>query len=73
MRDEASNPEISGGDSYAKQVPYNRQVPLWGGVGPAGFGLVMFHKHRKADQWEWSDAVSSGSLTQACKNVCMEF
>ena len=33
------------------------------------FGLVILHRHRKVDQWEWSDAVSSGSLTLACKNA----
>ena len=23
-------PELSGGDAYGKQVPYKRQVPMWG-------------------------------------------
>ena len=69
MRCEGEKPELLGGDSYAKQVPYERQVPMWGGIGRAGFGLVMFHRNRKVNQGEWSEAVNSGKLKAACQDA----
>eukprot|EP00973_Karenia_brevis_P034678 4785323-Karenia_brevis.AAC.1 len=38
-RSEAACPELAGKDEYAKQLPKARAVPLWGGIGPGGFGL----------------------------------
>ena len=66
---EAAKPELAGADPYAKQIPYARAVPMWGGIGPGGFGLVMFHKWKKVDQEEWSAAVDSGNLVAACKSA----
>ena len=40
---------------------------MWGGIGPGGFGLIMFHRFKKVDQHEWSAAVDSGQLVAACK------
>ena len=65
-KDEAAKPELSGGNGYATQVPYARQCPMWGGIGVAGFGLVMFHKFRKVDSIEWVDSVESGEVRAAC-------
>ena len=64
---EAAKAELTGGDMYNKQVPYSRAVPMWGGIGPGGFGLVMHHKWKKVDQHEWSRAVEKGKLVAACK------
>ena len=47
-------------------MPYARQCPMWGGIGKAGFGLVMFHQWRNVDTTEWVDAVESGELKAAC-------
>lgn len=66
---EAAKPELAGKDMYNKQVPYDRAVPLWGGIGKGGFGLVMFHARKKVDQDEWSEAVENGSLLKACKSA----
>lgn len=66
---EMSKPELCGGDKYDKQVPYARQCPMWGGIGAAGFGLVMFHHFRKVDTVEWVDSVESGELKAACREA----
>lgn len=66
---EAAKPELSGADLYAKQIPYARAVPMWGGIGPGGFGLVMFHQWKKVNQEEWAAAVDSGRLVAACKSA----
>ena len=64
---EAAKPELSGRNDYAKQIPYSRQVPLWGGIGLGGFGLVMYHKFRKVNTDEWVKAVNAGKLAGACR------
>ena len=66
---EKQKPELTGGNGYAKQVPYARQCPMWGGIGKAGFGLVMFHQFRKVDQIAWRNAVTSGELKVACQEA----
>ena len=68
-KDEAAKPELSGADMYNKQLPLARAVPMWGGIGTGGFGLVMFHKWKKVDQDEWSAAVEQGKLTAACRSA----
>lgn len=68
-RAEAAKPELSGADMYNKQLPYARAVPLWGGIGNEGFGLVMYHNWKKVDQGEWSAAVNQGKLVAACKSA----
>jgi hypothetical protein len=65
--DEAAQPHLAGGDAYNKQMRSDRALPMWGGIGPGGFGLVMFHAYKKVNQDEWAEAVDSGSLTRACK------
>jgi hypothetical protein len=44
-------------------------LPLWGGVGPGGFAVVLWHERRKVDSDEWAEAVSEGHLTDALKKV----
>ena len=56
-------------DRYEKQVPHARAVPLWGGVGPGGFGLVLFHPSKKVNTDEWVEAVEAGRLVAACKRA----
>lgn len=66
-REEAAKPELSGEDIYNKQVPFKRALPMWGGIGIGGFGLIMWHQWRKVNQAEWAAAVDSGKLLAACK------
>ena len=66
---EAAQPHLAGADVYNKQVGSARAVPMWGGIGPGGFGLVMFHSHKKVNQDEWAKAVDKGQLTKACKDA----
>jgi hypothetical protein len=68
-RSEAAKPELAGKDMYNKQIPYNRAIPMWGGLGIGGFGLVMFHKWKKVNTAEWTQAVESGRLVAACKSA----
>ena len=68
-RSEGMKPELAGGDKYSKQVPYARAIPLWGGIGKAGFGLVMFHQWKKVNSEEWCDAVSNGQVVAACRDA----
>ena len=58
-------PELAGHDTYKNQVPQNRMLPLWGGIGPGGLGLVLQHQTRKTDAEEWAEAVDEGCLTNA--------
>ena len=64
---EAAKPELAGQDAYAKQIPYGRAVPMWGGIGLGGFGLVLYHQHKKVNTGEWVEAVNAGKLAQACQ------
>ena len=66
---EAAMPELAGADSYDKQLPPSRMLPLWGGIGEAGFGLVFFHPRRKTNKVEWMQAVKEGRLSRACKDA----
>ena len=68
-RGETAKPELAGKDMCNKQVPYSRAVPMWGGIGTGGFGLVMFHKWKKVNQAEWTAAVEKGRLVEACKSA----
>ena len=65
--DSMDKPELSGQDMYNKQVPYARAVPMWGGIGPGGVGIVMFHEWKKVTQAEGAAAVDDGKLEAACK------
>ena len=67
---EAAKKELAGKCEYDKQIPRSRQVPMWGGIGPSGFGVVMFHKFRKVDNIEWSAAVAKGGLVSALRDAC---
>ena len=59
-KDEHGLLALAGYDKYAKQVPASRMIPLWGGVGPGGFALILRHSNRKTDNVEWSAAVRAG-------------
>ena len=60
-------PELAGHDRYAKQVPKNRMLPLWGGISWGGFGVVLQHDERKVTAEDWAEAVDGGSLVQALR------
>jgi len=62
---EKNLPELAGHDAYSKQVPKKRMLPLWGGIGPGGFGMVVQHDNRKVDTDEWVEAVDAGLLVKA--------
>ena len=64
---EAAKAELSGGSRYDKQTPLARCVPMWGGIGVGGIGVVMFHKLKKIDTEQWVSYVSQGKLVAACR------
>ena len=64
---EVNLPELAGHDSYNKQVPKNRMVPLWGGISWGGFGLVIQHEDRKVTAEEWAEAVDDGCMVKALR------
>ena len=66
---ENSKTELGGNTQYAKQIPLARAVPMWGGIGKAGFACVMYHKHKKVCTSEWVKAVKAGDLVRACKEA----
>ena len=66
---EAAKKELSGNDDFDKQVPLKRAVPLWGGIGAGGFGIVTFRKKKKLCQEEWVKALRAGKLVAACRQA----
>ena len=66
---EGASPDLQGHDAYTKQAPLNRLLPLWGGIGPGGFGCVLWHPTRKMDSEEWSAAVKERLLRDAIRSV----
>ena len=66
---ETAKPELAGKRAYGHQMPAARALPMWGGIGVGGFGLVMFHRWRKVGQHEWAAAVGTGKLLAACKSA----
>ena len=66
---EACSPELAGHSEYAKQVPLDRAVPLWGGVSAGGFAAVLVHSNKKLTDEEWAGAVDSGRLRNAIRSL----
>ena len=67
-KSEACTPELAGDDPYAKQVPMNRAIPMWGGISAGGFHDVVYHEHRKLNENDWADdVVKKGRLVAAIK------
>ena len=66
---EAARPELSGEEAMNKQVPASRAVPLWGGIGSGGFGVVLFHENKKLTEKDWVAALRGGKLVAACKSA----
>ena len=66
---EASSQELAGGDCFHKQVPIQRAIPLWGGIGPRGFTPILFHAQKKVRTPEWACAVGDGKLRAALVKV----
>ena len=62
---EATSQELAGGDCYRKQVPLERCVPFWGGIGAQGIVPVTFHPRKKVCTSEWLGVVQSGRLRAA--------
>jgi hypothetical protein len=67
-KSEACKPELAGDDPFAKQVPINRAIPMWGGISAGGFHDVVYHEHRKLNEHDWADdVVKKGKLVAAIK------
>lgn len=66
---ELNSQALAGGDIYHKQVPIERCIPLWGGVGARGFAPVVFHPRKKLCNGEWVTMVSSGKLRAAVSSA----
>ena len=67
-KSEACKPELAGDDPFAKQVPMNRAIPMWGGISAGGFHDVVYHEHRKLNENDWADdVVKKGRLVAAIK------
>lgn len=68
-KEEQHLPELAGNLGYKNQVPLSRAVPMWGGVGPGGFAVVLWHENRKLDSEEWAEAVNAGNMERALRQV----
>ena len=66
---ESSSQALAGGDRFHKQVPIERAIPLWGGIGPRGFTPILFHARKKLRTGEWISAVEGGGLRDALTAV----
>ncbi len=66
---EANLPALAGANPMSKQVPLDRAIPMWGGVSPSGFSIVVFHSAKKLRTDEWATAVGSGKLRSALLSV----
>ena len=66
---EAALPELAGHDSYAKQVPLSRAVPLWGGISWGGFVPVLWHNTKKVKAVDWAEVVRSGAFVASLLSV----
>ena len=62
---ESNNPELAGDDPYGKQAPLARCIPMWGGIGAGGTGIVSFHENKKLTVEEWLKALRAGSFKKA--------
>ena len=60
---------IAGADPYARCVPGNRDVPLWGGVSRGGFSIVTCHANKKMKTEEWVDTLRQNKLRAAIKEL----
>ena len=69
-RGEAGAERLAGQDPYPTQLPYNRTVPLWGGLSEGGFQMVAFHAPRKFTARAWCRVVRTGKLATAIKALC---
>ena len=65
LRADRLQPELAGHDIFSKQTAIERAVPLWGGIGPAGFATVLIHKKKKLTVSEWMEALRAGKLRRA--------
>lgn len=68
-KDEGCKPELAGDNPFAKQVPMNRAIPMWGGISAGGFRHVVYHADRKLNEDEWSELVEKGKLVEAVKGL----
>ena len=66
---EASSQALAGGDAYHKQVPLERSIPLWGGIGARGVAAVSFHARKKLRIADWLAVVNNGKVCAALGEV----
>ena len=66
---ETSSQALAGGDFYHKQVPIERCIPLWGGIGARGFAPVVFHPRKKLCNEYWVSMVGGGKLRAAVSSA----
>ena len=44
---ESNRPELAGKDEYSKQVPIERSIPMWGGIGRGGSPALSSTRRRR--------------------------
>ena len=70
QRSEYAVPELAGDEKMPKQVPLDRSVAFWGGIGAAGAAVVCFHEYKKIEPDEWAEALDDGKLEEALETAC---
>ena len=68
-RSERLDPELAGSDDFAKQLPMNRALPLWGGCSVGGFAPILWTVSKKCKVEEWASCVRKGGLTKAVTSL----
>ena len=64
-KSEYAIPELAGHEDMPKQVPPDRTISFWGGIGAAGASVVCFHDRKKIEPDEWIDALDDDRLDAA--------
>ena len=54
---------------HVDQIPLNRAVPMWAGVGFRGCAVIAVHQRKKLTSVEWARLVDQGKLVDACKKL----
>lgn len=69
LKSERLDPSLAGQDTFGKQSPLDRCVPLWGGISAGGFASVAYHAKKKFTKGEWIRVLQAGKLVSAIKSL----
>ena len=57
LRSEAACPALAGDNTFSKQIPMSRALPMWAGISEQGVAEIVMHQSKKVSVDEWVDAI----------------